>query len=307
MMRSLLLALVALVPATALAQNNAIDWVQDPAAAVALAQRTKRPIMAYAVASERYRDDQIDRDQKRAFRDPRVIAKSQRFIPLRMSRSRHRELLDQFGFPERANMVISFVNPSGEQIADISAQGITQVDSLLQKMNAVLEKYGQEIFATEVKPKLDDLKTPPGDLLDALRIVREFEIKSADEPIIQLLGRDRLPPNVRNAVYETLATLGTKTALEKLLELARGDDAAAAKALQQCTPAAAELMLAYLKPDAKPFDYVAYKTVMHICRVVKPKPERYFENSTQKMIEEEIQRVSDQVRTVAQRWKALNG
>ncbi len=303
-----LLGLLSLLFATSFApaQNNLIQWRRDPAAAIAEAQQAKRPLLVYVLASERYRDNQLDREQKRSFKDPRVMRRVRNFIPLRLSRAQHRNILDQFGFSQQANMVMAFMTPEGEQLGRLSATGIAQADSLAQKLEMVYEAYGKKIFDEEVRPKFDNEKTKSNELRQALQLVSDYNIKAADKSVIALLERERLNATVRKAVYETLVALGTKTALDKLLELGQGGDEAAAKALQRCTPAAAELMLSHLKADAEPFDYLAYQTVTRICRVPKPKPERYFENSSQRLKEGEIQRVSEQVRAVAQRWKELN-
>ncbi len=306
MWRTIAICTVLVQAGLALAQNNAINWRRDPQQAVAEAQRTGLPIMAYVRASERYRDDQLDREHKRSFRDPRIMKKAEMFVPLLMSRAQHRQILTQFGFSERANMVMSFVTPTGEQLGQISAQGIAQVESLSQKLTKVYQAYGQHLYKNEVKPRLDKKKLKPGEVKQALELVARFRIQAAEKDVIELLERDRVPASVQRYVYETLAILSSKDAVEKLIELAREDDKLARQALDKCNPVAAEMMLEGLKAEPGEFDFLLYEVVTTICRVPDTKPERWFENSNEHMLREEIDRVSNIVRTVAKRWKALN-
>ena len=202
-------------------------------------------------------------------------------------------------------MEISFLTPDGEVLGTLSASGVT-VDSLSQKMSLVLVTWGNKIFESEVKPTLADENAKPDDLKQAVRLVSDFSISAADKSIIALLDRPRLDPSVRKAVLDTLPQLSTKDSVAKLLELARAGDAAATKALEQCTPVVAEALLKEMKADAVPFDYVVYKAVTQICKVPKPKPEKFFENSNQKLIDDELKRVTEVVAVAAQKWKAEN-
>jgi hypothetical protein len=306
MVRMVILGGVLLSSAVALAQNNAINWRRDPGQAVAEAQRSFKPLMVFVLASERYRDDQIDREQKRSFRNPRVMKKAEKFVPLRLSRAQHRQILHEFGLPEEANMIMSFVAPDGTVLGQISAQGIAQDESLLQKMSMIFDAYGRQLYEKEIKPVLTDEETKSGDLDKALTLVAHLEIGTADQDLLKLLERPRLATGTKRKVYELLALLSTKPAVDKLLELAAGGDALATGALEKCNPVAAEMMISELKADEEPFNYLVYEAVTKICRVPDPKPEPFFENSPAKEKQDEVERVKNIVRGVAQRWKAFN-
>jgi hypothetical protein len=304
MHRTTALALLLVVTAGAYAQNNAVVWSRNVQAAVSEAQRTGKPLMVYVLASERYRDDQLDREQKRTFRDPRVMEKAKSFVPLRLSRAQHRDMLDDFGFGEHSNMVINFVSPDGEVLGSISAPGIAQEESMLQKMSRILDVYGKHIFDTKVKPVLDDKKAKPNDMRQAIALIAQFRIKSADKAVLEVLERERLDGSTKKICLDTLAVLSTKAAVEKLLEEARGGDKLAERALGNCNPAGAELLLDELKADVEPFDYMIYQTLVKICRVPEARPERYMENSSLQRKQEEVERVKNIVRETARRWKA---
>ncbi len=306
MWRSVVLAVVLLVPALAVGQEPPVRWRSQPRAAISEAQRTLRPLMVYVLASTRRRDDDIERAQKQAMHDQRFLALTEKFVPLQLSRSVHREVLSEFGLPEHANMMISFVAPDGTSLGTLSALGVAQADSLVQKMRLVLERYNQQVFREEIKPRITDKDTPPKDLRTALRLVRDRGIEAAAEDVLAMLEWPRLATNVRKDVYETLAALSTKATVEKLIELSRGGDALATRALDECTPVGAEYLMAEVKADAEPFPYAFYEAAAKICNIRKTKPERYFENAKLRMKTEEVERVRELVKRAADRWREVN-
>ena len=300
MARRLVLLVVALGTGAVWAQD-AISWQTDPKAAVRTAQSSGRPLMVYVLASSKDRDDKVKNAQREALADPRVVRLAQRFVPLRLSRSGDREVLKDFGLRETANMEMSFVTPDGEKIGDLSAGGVGQADTVVQKLNAVIKVYRETIFKKRVKPVLDDPKAKPADLKQAVRLVGEFGIATGEADVLALLDRERLQMAVRTAIYETLADLSTKTGVEKLLELTRGDDAQAAKALEKCNPVGAETLVADL--SAESFDYAVYKTAAQICGIRDMKAAKFFDNAQPRLIEAEVERVRKLVQDAARRWK----
>ena len=138
-----------------------------------------------------------------------------------------------------------------------------------------------------------------------MQFVGEYRITSAEKDALALLERPRLESAVRNAIYEALAELSTKDGVSKLLELARGGDNQAAKAIEKCTPAGAEVLIADLTPDAEPFDYAVYKAAAQICGIRNVKPQKYFENAKPRLKEEEVERVRGLVQDAAKRWKEM--
>jgi hypothetical protein len=329
--RSLAVILL-LTSATSAVAQQTIQWMRNPQQAVALAQRNNRPLMVW-VASGRDERDDLERDQKRAFRDPRVIQWSRAFVTLRISPTVHRDLLPQFGLPSRASLELSFVTPDGEKLSGLSGGAVAQPDSLAKKMMMVLQAFGKRVYEKDVKPVLENEDAKPKELKVAIDTINDLHIVAADKGLVELLDRERLGKSTRKTACEALAQLSTKVAVDKLLELAK-DDPIAAGSLSKCTPAGAEMMLGAMIPTDEPvekkpaakeaegekpgeegeqekakeepqrFNYPVYKAVTRICRVPKPKPESYFEKAPDDRIAQEVERVSEIVRDVAARWKA---
>ena len=333
MTRSLALILLLTGAAGAVAQQN-IQWLRNPQQAVAQAQRNNRPLMIWVSSGS---DDQgdLERDQKRAFRDARVVQWSKAFVRLRISPTVHRDLLPQFGLSSRASLELSFVTPDGQKLSGLSGGAVAQPDSLAKKMMMVLMAFGKRVYEKDVKPVLEDEDAKPKALKIAIETINELHIVAADKSLTQLLDRERLGRSTRKLACEALAQLSTKVAIDKLLELAKKDPIAAAS-LSKCTPAGAEMMLGAMIPaeetadkkradkkasdektgeetpaaeenvdeGAQRFNYPVYKAVTRICRVPKPKPESYFEKAPDDRIAKEVERVTEIVRDVAARWKA---
>lgn len=306
MIRAVALMLIGLSVGVAAAQTDAIPWRTDPQQAVAEAQRTMRPLMVYVLAASRDRDNNVEREQRRALADPRVLRQAQNFVPLRLSRSVHRDVLKDFGLPESANMQMSFVAPDGQVLGDLSAGGVGQPDSLARKLALTFDVFRKKIYDERVKPVLTAADAQPADVTAALRIVVQFRIAAAEADLMTLLDQPQLDAAGRATAYEALAALSTPGAVDKLIELTRAGDTRAAASLEKCTPAAAERVFAQLDPNADPFEYALYKAVTQICGIRNAKAERYFERAKPRMKEQELERVGKLVEQAAQRWREMN-
>lgn len=310
MSRRVVLITLLFVVGTASAQysTGSIQWQTDPQRAVALAARLKRPLVVHVKASDRYTDDQLDREQKRSFRNPKIVERVHRsFVPLQLSRARHRTVLKEFGFSEHANLEMSFVTPEGKVLGNLSPAGIAKDESLYQKLGLILKQYATQVYREEVKPVFDNKDANPTELKKALDTVNQLEMEAAEKDVLDLLDRPRLPNNVRRAAYQALAVLSTKGAVDKLLELAGENDPLAAKALAECQASAVDFLLPELKTDDESVNYVAYQALVKICRISKPKPERFFERAKDYLVKQEIERVTEQARQYLSQWRAQNG
>jgi hypothetical protein len=290
----------------AAAQSGDLGWRTDPQPAVAEAKRLNRPLMVYVLGATRDRDEKLDDAQRRAFSDLRVQRLAQRFVPLKLSRSVHRDVLKDFGLPESANMVMSFVTPEGKPLGDLGAAGIAQADSLAAKMKLVLRAYVEQLYESDLKPLLTDADAKPADVKRALQAVAEQRILAAESDLVAMLEREKRDAAVRPAVCEALAALSTKTAVTKLLDLSGTGDRTAAKALEKCTPAGAELLLGMLKPDDEPFDYPLYKLITKVCGIREVKPEKWFDTAKPKARQEHFDKLDKLVRDAAAAWKEAN-
>ncbi|MFO0839304.1 MAG: hypothetical protein U1D55_12370 [Phycisphaerae bacterium] len=305
--RSLGWLLIAPFAASALGQytvgnNRSISWTLDATAAVAEAQRSERPMMFWVLSAEGDRVDDVERDQKRAFSDNTVVDLSTRFVPVRMSRSRYRDLLVRWGLSPSTNMEIVFTTPEGDKIDTLSPGGSSNARSLAQKMALVYRQYRNQYFEKKIKPVFEDEEAKPQALQNGLKRIREMLTLDADQAVVKLLGREKLDAGVKTAALETLATLSTRPAVKELLSRA-ADDVKASKVLPTCTPMAAEQMLDVLDGDDAEMKLVIYEAVTKICRIPNVKPAKFWENAPDRAKSEELQRVKQQVGKVARAWR----
>jgi hypothetical protein len=291
---------------SAAAQSTDLPWRTDPQQAVAEAHQQDRPLLVYVLAGTKDRDDKLEQAHHRSFSDPRVQRLAQRFIPLKLSRSVHRDVLKDFGLSESANMVISFVTPGGKVLGEISAGGIAQAESLAAKLAAVLQSFSETTYEDRLKPILESADAKAADVKAALRTIGELRITVAEQDLVKFLEREQLDPALRSAACETLAALSTKSAVGKLLDLSGAGDKAAAKALEKCTPVGAEYLWADLQPDATPFDYPLYKLITKICDVREAKPEKWFDTAKPKVRQDHLAKIEKLVHEAAKRWKEAN-
>lgn len=304
MRRIAAIAVLVLTAPCVFAQNNSINWSTNIDQGVALAQRNNIPIMFYVLAGSDDRDNDTERDHRRAFADPRVVELSKRFVTLHMSRSRFRDQLTQWGLPPGSNMMIVFTRPDGTKIDFLGDQGVAQAQSLAQKMALVFNKFRTDIFEEQLKPKLVEEKVNEGDVRKALKLIESYTILAADDELIEFVAREDVSPALKLDAYETLALLSTPTGLKALLAIAP-DEPKIAKLLEKCTPDAADRMLEQMTLDnPKPVMFFAtYSAVTKICRVKSPKPDKFWTGDNLRIKNEELERVRGIVRDVAQRWR----
>lgn len=305
MLRRFAIPLLLLIVMPTLAQDR-IGWTRRPREAVTESRRTLKPLMVWVLAATRDRDDDIERGQRNAMKDPRVLHLSRLYVPLRLSRSQHRDILEEFGLPQHANMMMSFVTPKGKVLDTLSAGGVAQADSLASKMARVFEAYRKELYNDEVREALTSEDAKPGEIRRALKIVREFRVTQADADLIQIIEeRDRMEPALHRQVYETLAILSTKKGVEALIKRGWEGDSLAAAVLEECTPVGAEYMLDELKADAEYFPYPIYEAVAKACKIRDTKPERWWERADLRLKKEEVERVKTLTKQAASKWRAL--
>jgi hypothetical protein len=308
-MRILVLSLLALAPtSTALAQGT-IQWLTDPRTAIQQAQASGRPMMVYvrASSSERSDEDDVDRDHQKSFRDPRVLQIAASFVPLRLSASRDRQILGDFGLSQSASMEMAFVTPEGEPLGPtLSAGGIGQPDSLAKRLRQALDAYGVKIYNKELKPVLEDKDARPDAIKQALGRTADIGVRSADRDVSAILERDPLEASVKNAALTTLATLSTPTAAKALLKQARKEDAVAIKQLERLTPVGAEALLDELIDKDGKVDFIAYNAVVRAMRIAGPKPKKFFESASAEAVKKETERVRGLAKGVIEDWKKNN-
>lgn len=286
--------------------SEPIQWSLDWEQAVATAQKQHRPLMGYVLRSSSNRDEDLERDQKRAFNDPRVQQLAKRYVPVKMSMSQQRDVLKKWGLRDDANLYIVFATPMGDVIDTLSPSGVANVEAVVQKMSRCYQIYRKQVYEKDLKDKLEGDSTSTADAVKALTLIQQMDLIEADASVVKLLDRKNLDKKLSNEVYETMAKLSTKTTVSKLMELAKNNDAAASKALLQCNPGAAEFIAPSLTSTDEHEKITAYMAVVKICKIKDGKPEKFFTGKNQRIIEEEVQRVKKMAEKTAARWKEQN-
>lgn len=289
------LALLAL-PAAA----QQIQWTFDLEQAVGVAQRNKLPLMLYVQSGDKDRDNDTETAHNKVFRDPFVIEWTKRFVPVKASRSRYRKQLTDWGVGT-ANQAVVFVSPQGKLIDQIGPTGVANRESFIEKMHSVFKQHRTNLFNEELRPKLEGKdKISPQELATTLNIIKTFLIVEADSTLVKLLDRSDLDKGSMIKIMDTLADLSTKIATDALLKRAPNDPAAA-KALDDCTPEAAERMLTMLDSKDKDEFLLAYHAVTKICKI-QPKSDKFWDGTNERIKTDEIDRVKSQVRSTAKNW-----
>ena len=303
MSRAALLSTIGLLLVTsASAQAQGLKWEMNVEKGVALAKNTRRPIMFYIVGRSGDRQESTERSQKRAFRDKNVQSVARRFVPIKLSRSRHRDLLKKWNLPPRTNLEIVFATPGGDYIDRLAPSGIGHADSFAGKMVLVFRQYRQNLYEAEIKAKLLGEKADVKSRRVAMNMIKEFLIVSADRDVLELLKDAELPAALRKQAYGVLAELSTDKAVKELFKLA-AKDALAATALNKCTPDAAEALLEHLGGEIFEDHLRAYRAVTKICKVKSVKPDRFWSGKIERVKTDEVARVRELVRRVARRWR----
>jgi len=288
------------------AQARGIQWRTDVPAAIQSAQQTRLPLMFWILGRNEDRDNNLENEQKRAFADPLVLRRAQRFITARLSRSVHRDILEQLGVSPSTTLEVAFVTPEGKLIDKLSASGVARPQSLAEKMRLVFNVYRQQLFTGQLQPLLEKPEASFEEVRDALETIRNLNITAADGVLIRLLERPGLDKRLLQPCLETLASLSTKAAVDKLVELTDKGNLQAGAALGQCTPAGAEHMLSHLVDKEGGVRLEVYDALVKVCDIKSRKVPRWWERAEPTQRQKEVDRVSELVRQAASAWKEEN-
>lgn len=284
------------------AQERMLRWRTDVENAISEAKKRNMPLMFYITRASDSRDQDIERDQKRSFQDPRVFEMSRKFICVQMSRSQYKDQIEKWGIRSNMQLYVVYCQPDGTKIDWQDPLGVATPQGFAEKMARVFAVHRKAVYETDVKPKLVEEKAPAADLKAALETVRQLNVLDADADVAKLLTRKDLDDKTRTDVYDTLAALSTKLAVDALLAEVKAADDPAAKALQETTPGAAPLLLPSLDKEG-PQQVAAYNAVVKTCKIKNPKPPRFWEGKNERVKREELERVKKQAEQVARRWK----
>lgn len=290
---------------SALAQQR-VDWPNDVEGAIRTANQTKQPLMFWVVSRSGDREEDIEDEQKKAFRDPLVVQVAQRFSRAQLSRSRYSDLLEKWGLSSRTNLTVVFVTPEGEKIDVLAPGGVGNARAFAKKMTLVFRQYRTQLFNNELKPVLANEASSPRDLLTALQMIEGMIILEADDEVAKLLERENLPPKLEQRVYQVLAVLSEPAGTKALFEAALSDPVAA-KALESAMPSAASVLAEYIGDEDLDRHILAYRMAGKICDVDDVRPDRFWQGPNERVKQEEAERVKAAAKEAAQRWKQTYG
>ncbi len=297
-------AALVIVFGAATASAQGIKWGTDVKAGIEEAKTQLKPLMFYVLGRSSDRDRDIERDQIRAFQDPRVIEMARKFVTVRMSRSVHRDTLRGWGVPDQANMWIVFADGEGRLLGDpLGAGGVGIADSLAQRLTLAFQAFRNTLFEETLREKLTNAETEIDDIQIALRLVRDYTITVADNAVVELLKREKLAEPLRAPAYAALAKLSTQPAVDELFRRALAKDESARAALYDITPTGATRLLPKLAGEVTAERIVAYNAIVKACKVKSSKPDAFWEQQPAKAQDEEIRRVSKAVERAAENWR----
>lgn len=254
-------------------------------------------------SSDRSEMDKIERDQQRVFATARVVEAAKRFVPVKISRTRYKKELQEWGVGERVNLDLIFVTAEGEKLGELSAGGVANADSLVQKLGLVFAEYCNKIYEKSVKPDLQNEKATAKQQLAALDTVIDYRIASADRDILALLKRGGLDGPVTQKCYSALSKISSKDAVAELFDRA-ANDKRAAEALDDCNAGGAEAIIPFLDEQQDGEKFVrAYKAICKICKIGNAKNDKFWSGKNEKVKLDEVKRVKDRAGKAVAAWK----
>lgn len=305
---TLLVSLTTLLATPLVIAQAPIQWESNTQRGIDIAEHTQRPLLFHVPGDDDGDDSGLEDAQDLVFRDERVRTYvGRRFVPVRLPRSLGTErLLRELDVSARFGLIMVVVTPNGELVGRIDPGDATTPRRFLEELAPLFRKYRNELFASELKPRLTTRELDASEVSDALEKVNQFVILDADDTLVELLDHPDLRPLTRTDVYATLATLSTEASIQALLAAAHDNDGAR-DALAECTPAGAERMLPAMRNDRGNVRPYVYAAVAEICELDTAKSKLFWRTAAPSEQQAELSRVSDRVEEVAERWKEQIG
>lgn len=301
------IAAFGLIALAQVASAQSVRWINPLEKGVAIAKGNDRPLLCYIIARSTDRNEKVEREHNKTFRDPLAVELASRFVCVKVSRSANSDLLERWKLPRITNQEIVIANPDGELLDKFSQSDIGDARIFADKLAAAFRSYRTTLYGQKLRPVLTAAGAKPKDMLAALKTIQEFTIESADADVATLLKRAELPPAVRKQGYDTLALLSSKVAVDSLFEAALAGDRLARAALGKCQPGAAKHLDPYLAGESMEKHVIAYEATTEICNIPDAKPERFWSAPNEQAKLDEVERVRKAAEQAAQRWDATFG
>lgn len=284
-----------------------IQWTSDPERGFAQAKHTDLPVLLY-VDDPSPDEEESDAEHERALADPVVVRLvRERFVALRLRPSIVTEtLFQQMNVTDATMSCVVVATPNGGLIGVIPGDKVAQAESLAKQLVQMYRAYRNNLFEETLKTTLESESAKSAEILEALDVIARLQIIEADQCVIQLLDREKLEGSVRRRAYRTLAALSTDRGIEALLKAAP-DHEAAVEALQNGTPATAELLLSALDPKRPNRLIVGYEAVGKICDLTGAKPRAFWTEADEEQQLAELERTKKAADGCIATWWAEHG
>lgn len=285
-----------------------IRWQTKVETAVRAAQRSNQILMFYAIGSRRDRDDEIESKQTRALADDRVVEAVANMVCVRLTIAADPELLKKVGIraDESTNLTLFWTTSDLQLLDRLSAGGVMQVDSILQKIEGV-EKRQQEAVLKDILPILTDADSTDQQLQNALDTIAALNLTGAADALGQMLERENLNPRLRKDGYKLVGKFGTEKGVQILFQHSQSDNEdiadAAMDGLGECDPPAAKYLFEYLRSDDIDTQFAAYEAVAEIANVRGLRNRDFFESAGKATRERELDRVKEKADQRIERWE----
>jgi hypothetical protein len=294
-----------LVAAPAGAQSP-IQWSGSAKMSVDRAVEMGVPVMFWVTDGNRWDDDDMKDAQRDAFRDPVVLAITERyFVPCRVSRNSNvLAEAERLGLPTHFGLYIAIVTPEGKLVDSIPPDQVATPELLAERLAAASRKYRDSVYAETLKPVITDLKADRSKVAEAVRAVWRMRIYSADQDIIALLSRDDVKGEQRSRLYQMLAAFATPASINALLDAAPKDKAAVA-ALSRAEPGALPTLVDAMpakEGEATPRQIAAYRAAALVSKVGAMKDDKWWTTATPADREKERERVRAAAIAIHNSW-----
>lgn len=288
-----------------------IRWQTRTENAVRAAQRHNKVLMFYALGSRREREDEIKDKQTRALADDRVVAAVQNMICVRLNIAQDAELLKRVGIraDESTNLTLFWTTADLQLLDRLSAGGVMQVDSILQKVEGVEKRQKQKVLK-DILPILSDPESTDQQLQNALDTIAGLNLTGAADALGALLERENLNPRLRKDGYKLVGKFGTEQGVQILFQHSQSDNEEIAEAamdgLGECDPPAARFLFEHLRSSDVDMQFAAYEAVAEIANVRGLRNRDFFEEAGRATRARELDRVKEKAVQRIERWERKN-
>lgn len=286
--------------------QNPVQWSGDTRGSVRQAREQSLPLLFWVSGGDDDDEDDLEDAQEECFRDPAVVDLiHKRFVPVRVSRNS--EVLDaagELGLPTAHGLYCAVLTPDGRVLDQMGPGEVADPRAFAAHLRSASDAWCSDLFERELRPLLEDMRSPKPKARLAAQTVYRLGIRQADSALIGLLGRDDLTATERDRLYSALASLGTQACVSALLDKAGDEtapDKAAAAALLRASPAALEWLLPELPGEegaVSTRQMAAYQSAMRICRRQGAKAPAWWEKASAADRAGEIGRLRERAQAV---------